>query len=95
LSAPEEQLCPICGKAQKKIPRYPDYICRDCAKRASDEQGRPLEFFNQGMSGGFYARHVGTREKSDNHICFIDGIKCWADEARFGGIVIQPFSPAP
>jgi len=28
-------------------------------------------------------------EKGDIHECFVKGYKCYADEARFGGIVIQ------
>ncbi len=27
-------------------------------------------------------------------MCFINGVKCWADEARFGGIVIQITDPS-
>lgn len=41
------------------------------------------------MSGGFIAGYADNGEEHGQHICYIDGIKCWADEARFGGIVIQ------
>jgi hypothetical protein len=40
------------------------------------------------MSGGFAARYADTGEEYASHECFVDGIKCHADEARFGGIVI-------
>jgi len=30
-----------------------------------------------------------TSEPHASHICYIRGIRCYADEARFGGIVIQ------
>ena len=70
-------------------PRYPRYICPDCAHRAADEEGRSVEFYNESFSGGFMAKYADTGEKRESHICFIDGVKCRADEARFGGIVIQ------
>ena len=70
-------------------PRYPNYVCDDCAKRTCDEENRPLKFYNQSMSGGFVAQYQDTGEERHSHVCFIDGVKCWADEARFGGIVIQ------
>lgn len=51
------------------------------------------------MSGGFEAIATDTKEKHPSHICYIEGVECWADEARFGGIVIQtlqwdPFLPS-
>ena len=48
------------------------------------------------MSGGFKAVVDETQEEGEDHICYIEGVKCWADEARFGGIVIEPCSrPEP
>lgn len=43
------------------------------------------------FSGGFAAIYDDTHEESDSHICYIDGVRCWADEAHMGGIVIQPY----
>lgn len=34
-------------------------------------------------------KFLDTQEAYTSHTCFIDGIECFADEARFGGIVIQ------
>jgi hypothetical protein len=59
------------------------------AARASSRSGRVLAFSNAGLSGGFVARYADTGESYDSHECFIDGVRCHADEARFGGIVIQ------
>lgn len=42
------------------------------------------------MSGGFKAVVDEIQEEGEDHICYIEGVKCWADEARFGGIVIEP-----
>ena len=85
-----EQRCPICLTLVPVSERYPRYVCDKCYARSTDEDGRPLSFSNVGLSGGFAALYRDTREESDSHICFIDGIRCWA-EARFGGIVIQPY----
>lgn len=83
------QPCPICGTGQRPNPRYPRYLCSECAAEASDESGRQLQFGNTSMSGGFQAFYVDTGEVRESHVCFIRGVRCWADEARFGGIVIQ------
>lgn len=87
----ETQECPICGIAVAHAERYPRYVCNSCYLKASDEDGRSLSFSNVSLSGGFRAIYADTREERDSHICYIDGIKCWADEAYFGGIVIQPY----
>lgn len=47
------------------------------------------------MSGGFEAIVADTKEEYPSHICYIEGVECWADEARFGGIVIQPHDGHP
>ena len=56
-----------------------------------DETGRALAFSNAGLSGGFVATYAGTRETRESHACVVKGVPCWADEARFGGIVVQPY----
>ena len=81
--------CPICSTPLLHKPRYPRYVCSDCVKRASTAQGRKLTFSNLSFSGGFEARFADTDRRYPQHECFIDGIRCWADEARFGGIVVQ------
>ncbi len=84
------QYCPICSIEVPPSQRYPMYVCLPCAQRAADENGAALEFYNESISGGFLARYAANGTVRDSHICYIDGIKCRADEARFGGIVIQP-----
>jgi hypothetical protein len=88
------QFCPICSRPVRASHRYPDYVCDDCAALAVDEQGRKLAFFNTSMSGGFEARYADTDETRFSHDCFVRGVRCRADEAYFGGIVIRP-APAP
>ncbi|MUG92828.1 hypothetical protein F7734_10360 [Scytonema sp. UIC 10036] len=85
------QNCPICGTAVQPNPRYTKYVCSNCAKKASDINGRKLVFYNQDFSGGYIAYYADgeSKEEYKSHDCYIDGIQCWADEARFGGIVIE------
>ncbi len=85
-----KQFCPFCKEEVQHSTRYPQYLCQSCAKNPVDEDGKVLEFFNESISGGFIARYKETKELRDSHICFIQGIECYADESRFGGIVIQP-----
>jgi hypothetical protein len=86
--------CPICGAEQPALPRYPDYLCRQCVSRASTEDGRLLVLVNTSLAGGFAARYADTEELCEEvtitHIVYVDGVRCWADEARLGGIVVQP-----
>ena len=88
------QLCPICRAEVAPNPRYRAYLCQSCAARAVSADGRPLVFGNVSMSGGFAAAYADTGEPYPaEHVCFVDGVECWADEARFGGIVIQTERP--
>jgi hypothetical protein len=88
------QHCPICRTDVRPNPRYPDHLCNECAGRAVSADGRPLTFSNTSLSGGFEAIYAddGTRaeEITREHVVFVDGVRCRADEARFGGTVIRP-----
>jgi hypothetical protein len=84
-----DQLCPICSVRVEANPRYPRYVCRTCSSKALSGDGRPLKFYNTGLSGGFSAQYADTGETHDGHHCFIDGVPCYADEAYMGGIVIS------
>jgi hypothetical protein len=87
--------CPICHTSVQINPRYPNYLCWGCCDRAVDAQGRQLEFYNASMSGGFEARfkHDGSPapEVTESHTVYVGFLKVWADEARFGGIVLTPY----
>jgi hypothetical protein len=82
--------CPLCGAAVPADPRYPRAVCADCVRRACDAQGRALDFFNAGAGGGLLAVCRDTGLPHPSQVCFIDGRRCRADEAKFGGIVVQP-----
>jgi hypothetical protein len=85
--------CPICNNIMICIRRYPNKICIDCtnSNKLVDEQGNPVTFGNIDESGGFESYHFlnGVRVVKKEHVCYMNDIKLWADEARFGGIVIQ------
>jgi hypothetical protein len=80
---------PICGRHLRPIQRHPSYVCQHCAAKATDSDGRQIEFFNTDFSGGYGARYVDNGEPYNSHICYIKDELCRADEARFGGIVIE------
>jgi hypothetical protein len=89
----KKQHCPICAAAVDPNPRYPRYLCRSCALLAAAPDGRQLCFGNEGMEGGFVAGYSDTDEGYKSHVCFVKGVPCWADEARFGGIVVEALPP--
>jgi len=85
----DKYYCPICEKELRPYARYPSYVCNECSSKAVSKTGRKLIFSNIDFSGGYAAYYEDTKKEYDSHLCFIDGIECFADEARFGGIVIQ------
>ena len=82
-------VCPICNKPGQRSPRYPKQICVDCGHRATDKGGRPLQFSNESISGGYVAWYRDTGEPYESHLCYVEGRTCWADEAHMGGIVVS------
>jgi hypothetical protein len=84
-----DQPCPICRSVVQANFRYPRCVCAACAAKACSADGRALLFSNIDLSGGFAACYADTHEAYPLHVCFIAGIPCWADEAYFGGIVIE------
>jgi len=84
------QKCPICGASVAPDPRYPRAACPSCARTAANQDGRPLRFYNEAISGGIYGVFQDTGEQTLETTCFIDGVECLAQEAHMGGIVILP-----
>jgi hypothetical protein len=85
----EKHKCPICSVEFYNLERYPNQVCERCLSKASDAYGRRLVFSNENLSGGFQAFYRGTNERYEKHICYIDSVRCYANEHRFGGIVIE------
>ena len=81
--------CPICSKPTPHQQRYPLSVCRNCFNKTSDRTGRKISFSNLDFGGGYRAVVEETGKEYNSHVCYIDEVKCRADEARFGGIVIQ------
>lgn len=62
--------------------------------RARTIDGRPVVFGNASINGGLVATFLDNREAYLSDVCFVDGVECRAQEARFGGVVMMPVSPA-
>jgi hypothetical protein len=89
----EDSNCPICNNQFTRMIRYPNTICNECSKHTIDKNGNTVVFANIDEFGGFQSRHFNNNnnnaETKSDHTCYVNGIECYADEARFGGIVIQ------
>lgn len=72
----------------KPNPRYLRYLCRSCVERAVDVDGELIQFFQASPDGRYAARYAATGADYPTQECFVDGVRCWADLARFGGIVV-------
>lgn len=83
------QACPICHCTLSAHPQYPHYVCIPCAERACDGKGRQLKLSNAGPTGGYAAAYADNSEVYNSNEVYVDGVACWAEAARFGGIVIQ------
>jgi hypothetical protein len=85
--------CPVCNKVVVVNPRYPLYVCEDCINKYDtlDINDNPILFQNASMSGGIRALRIidGKQEEIYSYECYVNKIKCIAQEHRFGGIVIQ------
>tara|TARA_B100002051_G_C16743057_1_gene645596 strand:- start:5673 stop:5939 length:267 start_codon:yes stop_codon:yes gene_type:complete len=79
--------CPICSEKTHISKKYPYSVCSKCSQKTVDENDNKIEFFNIDYNGGFYS--IKDNIKSEEHICYINGIQCYAEEARFGGIVVS------
>ena len=82
--------CPLCGVEIHVPARYPTLICRACAERAVDEQGRPMRFGTETVQGTVFIAEVREddawrRVEGDRARCFVDGRECVAGEDYSGG----------
>ena len=89
------QYCPNCGSSVTYYPRYPKFICRACVALLVDEDGYGVSFGNVGIGGGVrgYRKVDGETVPFDPPgqlgRCYIGGRAFDAEEARFGGVVVQ------
>lgn len=93
---PREQQCPICGNTVSFQARSPNYVCRNCLEESPpvNRDGKRISYTNVGASGGIQSQVEGSadwlQDSDCERICYVKGRRCRAEEARFGGIVIQP-----
>ena len=79
--------CPICDKNMMYLERYPKMICQECIELTVNKNGESIKFYNIDHTGRFVS--MVNDIKGEEHECYINNIKCRADEARFGGIVVE------
>jgi len=85
----DKYYCPICSKRLRPVKRYPRYVCKECSKQVCDESGKSVSFSNIDVFGGLIGHYIDTEEEYKTQYCYIKSTKCKAEEARFGGVVIQ------
>jgi len=83
--------CAICNGVFIFHERYPNAICSEHYDECFDAEKNRVFHTNKDEFGGFVSNHmIGNRiTKKEDHVCFVRGKECYADESRFGGIVIQ------
>jgi len=79
--------------------RYPNALCPACHKGPIvDANGNRVTFINTHPLGyGVASEHHenGKIVVKDEPFCFLEGKACYAQEYRFGGIVIQMITDCP
>jgi hypothetical protein len=81
--------CPICSSETMFSQRYPLAVCHKCSNKTATINGDSMSYYNTSPFGGFEGINEKTKIKTTDSLCYIDGHKCYAQEARFGGIVVQ------
>ena len=83
--------CQICKKFMEPSVRYHNAICITHYNECIDKNGNKVTFHNINAEGGFVAYHYVNNMiiKDEDGECYIQGVKCMAEEVRLGGIVIQ------
>jgi hypothetical protein len=87
---PKTSNCFTCGKEISFSARYPERLCEECMKTAVNQKGEKLSFYNEALSGGFISFNESTQTEGQEHICYVKGYECYANEAYMGGIVLVP-----
>src|SRR5690606_31264408 len=88
------QHCPVCGTLLRENPRYPRHVCTWCALDVTDADGRAVSLSNASLLGGYTAHHADDGSPASPDVLagrvWIGGVEHRAQEARFGGVVVQP-----
>lgn len=75
------QYCVRCGARVMYTPRYPRHICKDCVQLLTTQDGKPLDW-------GAVENSIQKSETRKVRV-YIGKEVYWAEEARFGGTVVQ------
>ncbi len=87
----KQQHCPTCNRYVKYNERYPNFVCIKCIAQATDKDDKKIAFYNITEDGhGCQGKYVDSEKLYRSPFCFIKGIKCKAEEAYMGGIVVMP-----
>ena len=95
---PRDIECPACKNMFESVLyyRHPTHICNECVGKTVDENGRPVEFGNRSLSGGYVGAYKDVIEAYEvEHssgyglLCYVNDIELRAIDFRFGGIVIE------
>jgi len=94
-----ETPCPTCGSMIEHFERYPNYICGNCVAKLVDVNGVPIRFENQSLLGTGIIALLLNPATGDYDLpdqissmtgeAFCNGLRCVAEEARFGGVIVQ------
>ena len=92
--------CPICNKTQSILYRYLNRVCEQCLTKyyLFDCSNNRILVGNLGICGGIQVFQIKL-DISENLVkvelpyslsieCYINGIKCIAQECHYGGIII-------
>lgn len=87
-----KQYCSNCKETVAYNARYPKYICEACVAKLTDNNGRQIVYYNTELMGhgcqGYYKNTIPI-EKFNSNLGYIDSNVFYAQEAYFGGIVVQ------
>ena len=91
--------CPICESMIEYFERYPTYICGNCVAKLVDVNGVPIRFENQSLLGTGIIALLLNPATGDYDLpdqissmtgeAFCNGVRCVAEEAHFGGVIVQ------
>jgi len=94
-----ETPCPTCESMIEYFERYPNYICGNCVAKLVDVNGVPIRFENQSLLGTGIIALLLNPATGDYDLpdqissmtgeAFCNGLRCVAEEARFGGVIVQ------
>ena len=88
--------CASCGAERRPLPRHPWHLCGDCRRGAVDCDGVGLRVSNESASGGFlFSRDGAAWFRARGVVALVSERPVLLHEARFGGVVAEPWTRAP